>query len=298
MAFCYNPPSAAHIVLSPKEATQVELVFFTKSLKGMDIMATATEVKNLGFEGMDLAVRPGYCINPENVATELPTAVRLWADMGLSVPMVTTPTDFTDPRDPAAEPLLAACGEAGVREVKLGYWRYQEQGYWDDVVAIRGALDKFAQLAEKHGVRVAIHTHSGYFYGLNAASAMHLVQGMDPRHVGVYLDPGHLAINGEPIEIAVDMVRSYLCLVAMKDMAYIRTEREGRTVWGHTLVPFREGLVDWPGVLKALVRVGYDGPLSFHSEYHDVSLDELRSLTRDDLNYIRELLDRMEQAPA
>jgi len=271
----------------------VKLVFFTKSLKGMDIMATATEVKNLGFEGLDLAVRPGYCINPENVATELPRAVKVWADMGLSVPMVTTPADFTDPRDPAAERLLAACGEAGVHEIKLGYWRYEGPGYWDQVVAVRGALDRFAQLAEKHGVRVAVHTHSGRYFGLNASAAMHLVRGMDPRHVGVYLDAGHLAVNGEPIEMAVDMVRAYLCLVAMKDMAYVRTEREGRTVWKRTLVPFREGLVDWPAVLKALVGAGYDGPLSFHSEYHDVSLEELRSLTRDDLAYIHELLDHM-----
>ena len=118
----------------------MKLVFFTKSLKGMDIMATATEVKNLGFEGLDLAVRPGYCINPENVATELPRAVKVWADMGLSVPMVTTPTDFTDPRDPAAERLLAACGEAGVHEIKLGYWVYRGEDYWARVEEIKRAL--------------------------------------------------------------------------------------------------------------------------------------------------------------
>lgn len=270
----------------------MELIFFTKSLKGMDVVATATEVKNLGFDGLDLAVRPGYCINPDNVAAELPRAVRLWADMGLSVPMVTTPTDFTDPREPVAERLIAACGAAGVHEIKLGYWLYREPGYWDQVGAARAALAGFARLAAEHGVRVALHTHSGYFLGLNAASAMDLVRDFEPEHVGVYLDPGHLSINGEPIELAVDMVRAHLCLVALKDMAYVRTEREGRPVWKHTLVPLREGLVEWPGVLSALARVGYDGPLSFHSEYHDVSLEELRSLTRDDLAYVRELLDR------
>ncbi len=158
----------------------MKLIFFTKSLKGMDIPTTGREVLGLGLEGLDLAVREGYCVNPDNVTSELPGAVKLWADMGLSVPMVTTPGDFTDPTPPVAERILAACGAAGIREIKLGYWRWRQPGYWAQVDAIRAALDGFARLAEKHRVRVAVHTHSDAFFGLNASAAMHLVKGFDP----------------------------------------------------------------------------------------------------------------------
>jgi len=272
----------------------MELIFFTKSLKGMDVETTGREIKDMGFEGLDLAVRPGYCVEPDNVAKALSPAVSYWADMGLSVPMVTTPGDFTDPDQPIAETMLEACARAGIREIKLGYWHYVQPGYWQRVDEIRAALDGFQRLAEKHGVRVAVHTHSGNFFGLNAAGVMHLVQGYDPRLVGVYLDPGHLAINGEPIRLAIDMVADRLCLVAIKDMVYIRKEQDGCVSWPRKLVPLREGLVDWPETLAALSEVGYNGPLSFHSEYDDVSLDELRALTRDDLAYVRDLLDRIQ----
>jgi len=268
----------------------MKLIFFTKSLQGMDVETTGREVKTMGFEGLDLAVRPGYCVNPDNVAAELPRALRIWADMGLSVPMVTTPGDFTSPDPPIAETMLAACGAAGVREIKLGYWQYRRPGYWPQVDAIRDALDGFQRLAEKHGVRVAVHTHSGHFFGLNAAGVMHLVRDFDPRFVGVYLDPGHLAMNGEPIAMAVDMVKAYLCLVAIKDMLYVRGEKDGQVTWSRTLVPLREGLVDWPQVVSALREAGYGGPLTFHSEYQGVTLDELRALTRDDVAYMRRVL--------
>jgi sugar phosphate isomerase/epimerase len=271
----------------------MELIFFTKSLQGMDVEATGREAKAMGFDGLDLTVRPGYCVHPDNVAEALPEAVTAWADMGLSVPMVTTPGPFTDPNEPVAETLLAACGQAGIGEIKLGYWNYTKPGYWQQVDVIRTALDGFAKLAEKHGVRVAVHTHSGGFYGLNASAVMHLVRGFDPRHVGVYLDPGHLAMNGEPVDMAVDMVAEHLCLIAVKDMIYLRKEEEGRVGWHRTLVPLREGLVDWAATLRSLRSVGYDGPLSFHSEYRDVSLEELRALTRDDLAYLRDLIERL-----
>ena len=268
----------------------MELIFFTKQLKGMDAEATGREVEGLGFAGLDLAVRDGYCVNPDNVATELPRAMNVWAEMGLSVPMATTPGDFTDPEQPVAETMLAACAEAGVHEIKLGYWHYTEPGYWATVEAIRSDLDGFARLAEKHGVRCAVHTHSGNNYGVNAGAAMHLVRDFDPQFIGVYLDPGHLSINGEPIRMAIDMVKDYLCLVAVKDLVYVRQEKEGRVTWRRTLAPLREGMVDWRETMAALADAGYDGPLTFHSEYPNVSLDELRALTRDDMGYLRGIL--------
>jgi len=268
----------------------MELIFFTKQLQGMDVEATGREAKALGFDGLDLTVRPGYCVNPDNVGKALLPAIRIWRDMGLSVPMVTTPGDFTDPALPVADTMLAACARAGIHEIKLGYWRYVEPGYWQRVDEIRQALEGFQRLAEKHGVRVAVHTHSGAFFSVNAAATMSLVRGLDPRFVGVYLDPGHLAINGEPPRMAIDLVRDYLCLVGVKNLTHIRTEQDGRVRWSCRVVPLREGLADWGETLAALAQAGYTGPLSFHSEYADVSLDELRALTRNDLAYLRGLM--------
>ena len=55
-------------------------------------------------------------------------------------------------------------------------------------------------------------------------------------------------------------------------------------------MPLREGIVDWLEVLKLLNSVDYAGPISLHSEYEDLSHDELLRVTRDDLAYLKSLL--------
>ena len=57
-------------------------------------------LKSVGVEGADLCVRPGYSVNPENAEKQLPAAAKQFADEGLSIPLVTTPTSFLDSEGP------------------------------------------------------------------------------------------------------------------------------------------------------------------------------------------------------
>jgi len=271
----------------------MQFVMFTKLLKDLDTGRLADTIQDLGFDGFDLAVRPGYPVNPENVATALPKAAKEWADRGLTIGLVTTNFDFLDPTKPEVEPLLAACAQVGCRRIKLGYWVHQGEPYWEGVDKIRTALAGFEKLCRKHDVCVAVHTHSGPYYGSNCAGAMHLVRDFDPRCIGVYIDPGHLAIDGEDLSLGISMVREHLVLVASKSPAWFRTEKDGAVKWEHHLVPLREGLVDWLEVLKLLKSVDYAGPISLHSEYEDLSREELIRVTRDDLAYLKSLLPKV-----
>jgi len=268
----------------------MQFVMFTKLLQDLDTAGLADTVQGLGFDGFDLAVRPGHPVNPENVAAALPAAAREWAARGLTVGMVTTNFDFVDPTRPEVEPILAACAQIGCRRIKLGYWVYEGEQYWEGVDRIRSALAGFEKLCRKHDVCVTVHTHSGPYYGSNCAGAMHLVGDFDPRYIGVYIDPGHLAIDGEDIPMAVSMVRKHLAMVSAKSPGWFRTERDGEVNWEHRLVPIREGIVDWLEVFEALRSVSYDGPISLHSEYEDLSREDLLRVTSDDLAYLKSLL--------
>ena len=60
----------------------------------------AALVKSLGLDGVELPVRPGYQVEPANVANGLKEAVKIFADHGLKIGSVAGPTD---------EPTIAAC---------------------------------------------------------------------------------------------------------------------------------------------------------------------------------------------
>jgi len=268
----------------------VKFVMFTKLLKDLDVAQLADAIQDLGFDGFDLAVRPGYPVNPENVATALPRAAKDWAARGLTIGLVTTNFDFVDPAAPEVEPLLAACAEIGCRRIKLGYWVYHGEPYWEGVERIRRALAGFEKLCRKHDTCVMVHNHSGAYYGSNCAGAMHLVRGFDPRCVGIYIDPGHLALDGEDLTMAFDMVRDYLALAAVKSPAWSCSQEGGEVRWQHRFVPLREGMVSWRQVFALLEGLKYDGALSLHSEYENLSHEDLLRVTRDDLTYLKSLL--------
>jgi len=69
--------------------------------------------------------------------------------------------------------------------------------------------------------------------------------------------------------------------------------------WSPRLMPLREGVVNWRGVFSRLRQIGYDGVLTFHSEYkggaswRDLTTDELVEQTAEDLAYLKSVYDEV-----
>lgn len=254
-------------------------VMFTKHLKGLDLRQIIAGLKDVGLDGADLCTRPDYPINPENCDTAMSAAAEQFADAGLTIEICTTPGDFNDPHIDYAEKLFSACAEAGVPRLKLGYWHF-ETDYWRTLDDCRAKLDGFQELAAKYGVKVLVHNHSGSSMGVNASAAMRIVEGFDPRHVGVFADPGHLSLCGEPIPMALDICWKHLECLALKDLVWHTNLPDMRARRSARIVPFGLGYVEWETLVTILKERNFDGVLSFHCEYGgyppDCVLDQCR----------------------
>ena len=270
----------------------MDLILFTKSLQDHDIDALIERGHELKVDGYDLAVRPGYAVNPENVHQALPDAARRLRAEGLDVGIVTASTRLTSPEDPTARPILAAMDDADIRLVKLGYFRFDplSQDYWSEVDEARRALDGWQAMAEGYGVKVCCHTHSGSYLGNNCASLMLLLKGRDPRSIGAFVDTGHLVLEGGPIAMELAMVREYLSIVALKDMLSFRQRREDEGGMGHEVTLAGQGMVAWTEVFAELVRIGYDGPLSAHAEFESPDASTHMAALRREVAYFRHKL--------
>jgi len=273
------------------------LIYFTKFLSGMPVEQIGQTVARMGFAGLDLAVRHGQVIHPDNAREVLPGAVDTWRGMGLSVPLATLEADWTDPDLPELRDVYRACGEAGVPCIKLGYWFWNERvPYWDQVGTARASLEKFEALGREHQVCTLVHNHSAAFYGCNASAAMHLVRGFDPQYIGVYLDSAHLKLAGEPLAMALDMVGPHLKRIAVKNARHVRTP-EGK--WAIDWCALEDGLVDWPIALRTLADFGYDGPISVHGEYSESEqTDRVLQLVEHDVSYLQRIISEPILEPA
>ncbi len=260
-------------------------IYFTKSLQTLDIPGLIAFFKETGLDGADLTIRPGYPVNPGNVRTELPAAAKQLRDQGLTIGLATAATSLTDPDSAEAIAIFEACGKAGVPAVKIGYYRYRGP-FDDDLRAARRGLEGFARLAARTGVRACYHTHSGGYLGNNCASLRLLLQDLDPHHVGAFVDTGHTAVNGGPIRQELDMVRPWLALVAIKDMAW----EHSANGWKHDVVPAGQGIVHWNEVARGLKDCRYDGTIDLHAEYEAKDLAERRELAKRELMFLKKVL--------
>src|SRR5688572_8822494 len=89
------------------------LCFFSKHLPNMQPARMAKALRAAGYEGIELTVRPGGHVLPENVQTALPAAVEAIRTEGLAVPIIAT--GFNSAADKTAWPVLSTAAKLGVR---------------------------------------------------------------------------------------------------------------------------------------------------------------------------------------
>ena len=84
----------------------MQVVMFSKMLGGLSVEQAGDAIAEMGFDGVDLTVREGGHVLPENAAQDLPKAVDLLRSKRLSVPMITT--GIVDPDEPHTEAILGS----------------------------------------------------------------------------------------------------------------------------------------------------------------------------------------------
>lgn len=268
----------------------MKLIVFSKMLKQMNVGELIDVAHDLGIDGYDLCVRPGYAVNPDNIGVELVRAVQSFQREGLSIPMVTGNFDLLTTEHPDAELLLSEMDKADIRLIKLGYYKFDPfvQSYWSEVDRVRAAMAAWERLGEKYNVKVCYHVHSDRCMGLNCASLAHLIRGFDPRFIGAYIDPGHMVIEGEEFAVGLAMVQDYLSIIGLKDVMLTRRVEGDHGRVHAEFVAAGQGMVDWTTVFKDLGRVGYAGPLSIHCE-HEENPDKMVAAMRGEVDFFRRI---------
>jgi L-ribulose-5-phosphate 3-epimerase len=239
------------------------LCLFSKHLPELNWSDLGRTVKDTGFDGVDLTVRPGGHVLPERAADDLPRAVEAIRKHGVTVPMITT--DLTSAASPLARPLLTAAAKSGVRYFKTGYWRYSnDPDVRAQVTKTGAALVELASLAGDCGIELGFHNHAGYI----GAAFWEIAPAMDrtdPRWAGYYFDPRHAVAEGGggAWKAASRLVAPRLKMLAVKDCLWTKSTKG----WQIDNCPLGEGLVDWSFVAATLRDARFTGPISLHLEY-------------------------------
>ncbi|MDQ2798428.1 MAG: TIM barrel protein, partial [Armatimonadota bacterium] len=169
---------------------------FTKPWK-MPLPELGQHVRRLGFDGIELPIRPGFQVEPVNVARDLPAAARILGDFGLQIRSVAGPTD---------EATISACAEAKISLIRIMV-DIGGDGYLATEARTLRHLEILVPVLARYGVKLGIQNHCDQFV-CHAMGLRRLFEPFDPAQIGAIWDPAHNALNGEDPEMSIDIVWS------------------------------------------------------------------------------------------
>jgi sugar phosphate isomerase/epimerase len=297
-ALCASTAPAGAAEEKPS-AGKLKVAIFSKHLQFLQGEALAAGAAEIGFDGIDLAVRKGGHVEPERVRQDLPKLVATVRSHGLEVPMLTT--DIMDTQTPYAEDVLKTMSGLGIRRYRWGTFRYDaDRPLAAQLEELKPRVAKLAALNARYQTGAMYHTHSGI--GLVGASIWDLylvLKDFDPQAVGVNYDIGHATIEGgfggwiNSLRITGPHLRG----VAVKDFLWEKDKRG----WKANFKPLGTGMARLPQFFSMLAAAHFSGPLQLHFEYPlggaeggkasiAIPKEEVFSAMRRDLQQLRSYL--------
>jgi len=251
---------------------------FTKPWK-MPTAELGEFVAELGFDGVELPVRPEYQVEPENVTSGLPEAAKRLAEQGVAICSIAGPKD---------EATIVACAEAGVPIIRVCESVGVDEGYLAAEARMQREYDELVPLLDRHGVTLGVQNHCDRCIA-SAMGLRHLIEKYDPKHVAAVWDPAHCGLDGELPELSVDILWSHLCMVNLKNAIWLRQNGPEAEVaeWRSYWTSGRHGLCSWPSVGEELKKRSYEGVVCLTAEYSDH--DSVERLIAEDLAFARSL---------
>lgn len=237
---------------------------FSKTFQWLDYEEMAGFLSEAGYEGIDLSVRPGGHVLPENIGRDLPKAVKAAQKYGLTIPMMVT--SIVDASDPVTEKVLKAASENGIKYYRLGYYRYDNKLSSEaNLDAIREKLKALCELNAKYGLQGGYQNHAGTNVGSPVWDLWYMIKDLDPRYIGCQYDVRHAVAEGfGSWSLGYKAVSPHVKHECIKDLTFVRND-QGK--WGIRSVPLGTGVVDFERYFKMRQESGIDGPLSIHYEF-------------------------------
>ena len=263
------------------------ICIFSKHLQFLDYEAAANTAAEMGFDGLDIPVRPGGHVLPERAADDLPKAVEAARKAGLAVPMITTAINGID--SPHAETVLSTAADLGVGYYRLGYLNY------DDSMGVAGSLDSFkprlkelADMNREIGIHGDYQNHAGTYVGGPVWDIWYIIRDLDPRWIGCQYDIRHATAEGGTCwPLGLRLMGKFVGTTVIKDFKWGLVDGRWRIV--NTLVG--EGMVDFKAYYGVIKELKISGPISMHFEYpHEQNRETVMPLYRKDLRELRDYL--------
>lgn len=162
------------------------------------------------------------------------------------------------------EEILQFCTRIGCERIVVSSFRGDGDGAFGQAA---DALTTAGRQAGRTGIRLCVINESGYLAPTGALLAK-LLNAVNLDAVGAAWDPVAAVRSGEDPNAGLEALDRRVELVRCRNGVQMGNGWEPR--------PIHNGEVDWSAQLRALVRVGFDGPLSLEVDVKPIAREGIR----------------------
>ena len=255
--------SAADFLTTSKLEQPLKVFIFSKTLQFLDYEELSKVVKEIGFDGIDLTVRPKGHVLPENVTVDLPKATKAMKKAGLLTDMIST--KVIDASSLVDVKVLEVASELGYSLYRTGWIKYPKDiAIEESLSTYQKKLNELSKLNEKLGITGGYQNHAGNYLGAPVWDLKQMFTGIDPQVLGVQYDIMHATVEGaQSWQLGLELIKEHLNSLVIKDFKWV--EVDGK--WKRKYMPLGEGMVDFDKYFKFLKKHQIHLPISMHFEY-------------------------------
>jgi len=253
----------ADVLKSKKVADPLNVLVFSKHLQFLNYKDMADAAAEIGFNGVDLTVRPTGHVLPERVEMDLPKAIEAIKNAGLATTMITTTVQ--DANDASDKRLLETASGLGVKYYRMNWLKYPEgKSIPEAMMQFKKTLAELSQLNRKLNITGCYQNHSGNLAGASIWELWEILKNADQRNMGVQYDIRHAVVEGGMSwRNGLNLIHPHIKILAIKDCIWLK--KNG--TWVVENVPLGEGMVDFKSYFKMLKEYNIEVPISLHYEY-------------------------------
>lgn len=281
----------------PIDNDAFKISVFSKNLQWLGYGEMAQVAAEIGFDGIDITVRPQGHVLPERVVEDLPKAVEVIRQAGLNVYMMTTAIKSAD--DPLTEDILKTASALGIKHYRMGWLTYDDKrSIEDNLTGFEGELTKLAQLNKKYSIYGEYQNHAGAYFGAPIWDLYGVLKKINSPWIGSQYDILHATVEGTNAwSIGFKLLSPYIKSIDIKDFQWAK--KDGK--WVAEIVPLGLGLVDYKSYVPLIKKYALNVPVSMHFEYAlggaengattlTVKREEVINAMKNDCNALRTLL--------
>ena len=244
-------------------AHKLKVHIFSKHLQFLNYKDLAEAAAEMGFDGVDLSVRPNGHVVPERVEQDLPKAASALKSAGLAPSLMTTAVN--EAGNAIDKKLLTIASALGFKYYRMNWYNYPDNRSMPDALKeLAEKVNGLGQLNRELGLKGYYQNHTGLNIGSVIWEIYELIKDADKEHMGVQYDIRHAMVEGaQSWENGLKLVHPRIQSISLKD--YRWQHKDGK--WIVEDVPVGEGMIDFKAYFKLLKQYGINVPVSLHIEY-------------------------------